>query len=130
MMKNDNRVESSIYIAFNAIISERKESTPGFLLTLRRVRIVVRPCGRAVMFPRSALSCLARRGYSEAHCASSLRPALEPQLAPGFVDGDGCAVGEVQGTQARAHWQSHLFGHVRTGHNIHRIGNIARFRAE
>lgn len=27
MMKNDNRVESSIYIAFNAIISERKEST-------------------------------------------------------------------------------------------------------
>ena len=41
MMKNDDRVESSIYIAFNAIISERKEST-GFLLTLRRVRIVVR----------------------------------------------------------------------------------------
>ena len=27
MMKNDNRVESSIYIACNAIISERKEST-------------------------------------------------------------------------------------------------------
>lgn len=28
------------------------------------------------------------------------------------------------------HRQTHLFGHVRTGHNIHRIGNIAWLRAE
>ena len=58
------------------------------------------------------------------------RSALESQLAPGFVDGDGCAVGEVQGTQGRAHGQSHLLGHMRALHDVHRVGDVTGFRAE
>ena len=55
-------------------------------------------CGLAARgsgFPLSRLSAFVRRRYSKAHRAFSSRSALEIQLAPGFVDGDGCAVGEV-----------------------------------
>lgn len=59
-----------------------------------------------------------------------LRAALEFELAPGFVDGDGRAVGQVKASQARAHRQSHLLGNMRAEHDIRRIGDIARLRAE
>ena len=52
------------------------------------------------------------------------------QLTPRLIDGDGGAVRQIQGAQARPHGQANLFGHVRAGHNIHRIGNVARLRAE
>ena len=71
MVKNNNRGESSICIAFTAIIVEHKESTG--LLRHAPFAIIDRPCGRTVMFPRLTLSGLARRSYSEAHRASSLR---------------------------------------------------------
>ena len=59
-----------------------------------------------------------------------LLTAGEVQLSPGFVDGDGGAVGEIQATQRRTHRQTHLLGHMRAGHDVHRIGDIARFRTE
>ena len=71
MVKNNNRGESSICIAFTAIIVEHKESTG--LLRHAPFAIIDRPCGRTVMFPRSALSCLSRRSYAEAHWASTSR---------------------------------------------------------
>lgn len=72
MVKNNNRGESSVCIAFTAIIVEHKESTG--LLRHAPFAIIDRPCGRTVMFPCSALSCLSRRGYVEAHWASTSRP--------------------------------------------------------
>ena len=71
MVKNNNRGESSICIAFTAIIAERKEST----VLLRHAPVAIRdePCGSTVSFPRSALSCLSRRSYVEAHWASTSR---------------------------------------------------------
>ena len=59
-----------------------------------------------------------------------LLTAGKVQLSPGFVDGDGGAVGEIQATQRRTHRQTHLLGHMRAGHDVHRIGDIARFRTE
>lgn len=66
---------------------------------------------------------------SPSGCFAS-RAALEFELAPGFVDGDGRAVGQVKASQARAHRQSHLLGNMRAEHDIRRIGNIAWLRAE
>lgn len=68
MVKNNNRGESSICIAFTAIIVEHKESTG--LLRHAPFAIIDRPYGRTVISPRSTLSGLAWRGYSEAHWAS------------------------------------------------------------
>lgn len=68
---------------------------------------------RSSVFPLSRLSVFVRRRYSKAHRAFSSRSARKIELAPGFVDGDGRAIGEIQGTQGRAHGQSHLFGHMR-----------------
>lgn len=90
-------------------------------------------CGLAARgsgFPLSRLSVFVRRRYSKAHRAFSSRSALETHLAPGFVDGDGRAIGEVQGTQGRAHGQSHLLGHVRAFHDVHRVGDVAGLGAE
>ena len=81
-------------------------------------------------FPLSRLSAFVRRRYSKAHRAFSSAPSSEVELAPGFVDGDGRAIGEVQGTQGRAHGQSHLFGHMRALHDVHRVGDVAGLGAE
>lgn len=48
----------------------------GFLPTLRPAIVV--SLRESQCFPRSRLSAFARRRYSEAHWASSLRSALEP----------------------------------------------------
>lgn len=85
---------------------------------------------RSSVFPLSRLSAFVRRRYSKAHRAFSSRSARKIELAPGFVDGDGRAIGEVQGTQGRAHGQSHLFGHMRALHDVHRVGDVAGLGAE
>lgn len=62
MVKNNNRGESSVCIAFTAIIVEHKESTG--LLRHAPFAIIDRPCGR--------LSCFLVR-----HCRASLGGATQ-----------------------------------------------------
>ena len=56
--------------------------------------------------------------------------ALESQLPPGLVDGDGGAVGQVQTAQAGPHGQPDLFGYVRASHDVHGVGDVAGFGSE
>ena len=65
----------------------------------------------------------------EADCFSLLA-ALEVQLTPGLIDRNRGAVRQVQATQARAHRQTDLLGHMRAEHDVHRIRDVARLRAE